>query len=288
MVGQKITEGTLAEFLRAKREALSPADVGVPERARRRTKGLRREEVAELAGIGASWYTALEQGRNANPSDHLLRQLARALRLTSAETKHLFFLAGRSPPSDSFEVEGPVSPALQHLLDILHPRPAFIADRRWDWLAWNQAADVFFEFEPVEHTGSRNTLWHFFTGKRHMPDAEWQDTAHFLVKRLRVMTMPWANDPWFEQFVHELMTASEDFRTIWHRYEVGDISENPRSWRSEKFGSAEFELITLQIPALPGAWLLIFLIDDEQAEALGAATAKLAHRKAGQRSKTVS
>ncbi len=122
----------LAEFLRNRRARLSPADVGLPGNQRRRTPGLRREEVVMLANIGISWYVALEQGRDVHPSEQVLESIAQALQLTAAEQQHLFVLAGQSPLAQwSFSEEEQISPALQQAVKALDPHPAFVLGRRW-------------------------------------------------------------------------------------------------------------------------------------------------------------
>src|SRR5260370_8663907 len=116
----------LAAFLRTPRTRLQPADVGLPARSRRRTPGLRREEVAELANIGVSWYTLLEQGHNVHPSRHVLESLAQALKLSTAEEQHLFLLAGQERPSKMLVEEEPVTPALHRVVRAPNPHPPFL------------------------------------------------------------------------------------------------------------------------------------------------------------------
>ena len=133
----------LADFLRTRRTRLQPAEVGLPARSRRRTPGLRREEVAELANVGVSWYTLLEQGRDVHPSRSVLTNIAQALHLTPAEKQHLFYLAHQGPASIIAGEADQITPALQRMVDALDPHPAFVIGRRWDALAWNQAANLF-------------------------------------------------------------------------------------------------------------------------------------------------
>src|SRR5215471_5199228 len=127
----------LADFLRQRRAHLSPTDVDLPPGFRRRTPGLRREEVAQLANMGTSWYVWLEQGRDVHPSAQVLESLAQALLLTPNERRHLFLLAGQTLPPRASPLEERVSPALQQLLDDLNPTPAYVMGQRWDCLAWN-------------------------------------------------------------------------------------------------------------------------------------------------------
>src|SRR5579872_1919297 len=135
---------SLGEFLRSRRARLSPGAVGLPEGVRRRTPGLRREEVAQLAGVGATWYTWLEQGREVRPSVEVLGALARALRLDPAERQHLFTLAGRPLPETRTVGPEHVGEPLKRMLASLTMQPAYVLGRRWDILAWNPAAAALF------------------------------------------------------------------------------------------------------------------------------------------------
>src|SRR5438552_876578 len=137
----------LADFLRTRRARLQPAEVGLKAGSRRRSPGLRREEVAELANIGVSWYTLLEQGQDVRPSRQVMGSLARALKLSPAEEQHLFLLADLERPSKVLMEEAQVTPALQIVLDALSPHPAFVIGRRWDVLAWNRVAELLFQFQ---------------------------------------------------------------------------------------------------------------------------------------------
>lgn len=132
----------LGAFLTAKRKSLSPADAGLPSGGRRRTEGLRREEVAHLAGIGLTWYTWAEQGRDINVSPAFLSNVARALQLDHDERQHLFLLAGQSPPANSEESWHTLPPLIRQLLDDLTLRPAYVMNLRWDILGWNKAGQL--------------------------------------------------------------------------------------------------------------------------------------------------
>src|ERR1700681_178075 len=173
---------TLANFLRQCRAHLSPVDVGLPPGIRRRTPGLRREEVAQLANIGTSWYVWLEQGRDVHPSAQVLESLARALRLTPNERRHLFLLAGQPlPPPPVSPMEESVSPALQQMLDDLNPSPAYVLGRRYDLLAWNTAADALFALSDTIADASspyaRNQVWHLFTSPTTRQRPNWEMVA---------------------------------------------------------------------------------------------------------------
>src|SRR5579871_2484710 len=156
-----------AAFLRSRRERLMPSDVGLPDGFRRRTPGLRREEVALIAGVGATWYTWLEQGRDVQPSEEVLNALAVALRLDPAERRHLFILADR--PAQQPLATGPesVPRPLVRMLKRMTDQPAYVLGRRWDVLAWNKAAvAVFGDFGRLEGD-ARNLIHLMFANESH-------------------------------------------------------------------------------------------------------------------------
>jgi transcriptional regulator with XRE-family HTH domain len=183
----------LTNFLRTRRAQLSSTDVGLPRAARRKTAGLRREEVAHLAGVGVTWYTWLEQGRDIHVSVQVLESLAQTLRLSAEEKAHLFLLAGQGPPQHPVPQQEYVSPFLQKLLEQQGSSPAYITGRRWDVLAWNLAASQVianFAALPVEErnivrliftdkefrSGPKNTLW-FLNGTN--DTNMWQNQKHW-------------------------------------------------------------------------------------------------------------
>ena len=152
----------LADFLRTRRTRRQSSAVGLLPGGRRRTPGLRREEVADLANVGVSWYTLLEQGRAVHATRQVFKNLARALMLNATGAAHLYFLAGHelSPPHMA-EAEQ-VTPALQGVDDALDPHLAFVIGRRWDALIWNRAADLLFHFQVPYPPHSGNYVWRFF------------------------------------------------------------------------------------------------------------------------------
>jgi transcriptional regulator with XRE-family HTH domain len=150
----------LSDFLRTRRAKIVPSDVGLADGARRRTPGLRREEVALLANIGATWYTRLEQGLPINVSTDVLAAIARALRLTSDERRHLYLLAGLALSFAPAEDEQ-ISDLVIRVLETLEPSPAYIRGRRWDVLAWNRSADALADFSGSSGLG-RNIVWRLF------------------------------------------------------------------------------------------------------------------------------
>jgi transcriptional regulator with XRE-family HTH domain len=153
----------LSEFLRSRRARLSPADVGLSVGPRRRTPGLRREEVAQLSGIGVTWYTWLEQGRPINASQQVLDAVARTLRLDATEREHLYHLAGAPLQLGPQALPQQVPPELQTVLDALDPLPAVVYNSRFDILAFNQAHEAVFDIETMRRSGMPNVLWIQFT-----------------------------------------------------------------------------------------------------------------------------
>ncbi len=207
----------LGLFLRARRERTSPADVGFPGSSRRRTPGLRREEVATLAGISTTWYTFLEQGRDVRPSHQVLTAIANALRLDEPERAHLVTIAtDNTLPVEDFEYLAPEVADVPKLID---PNPAYITGGSYDLLAWNDAAGELF---PGATNGSNPNLarWIFIDpiARDVLPD--WPTVAQGLLARLRKNAGKHPGSPIFQRLEHELRTASSDADAWWPRYDI--------------------------------------------------------------------
>lgn len=175
----------LSAFLRSRRARLAPADVGMAPGVRRRTPGLRREELAVLAGVGVTWYTWLEQGRDINPSPEVLAALARTLRLDEAESAYLFRLAGVAPPPAEPEAAPEVPAALRRLVEVQSPAPALLMDGDWDVRAWNASAEALFGFAgcPAQE---RNLAWTVFANEAHRARVvDWERHARRTLAELR-------------------------------------------------------------------------------------------------------
>jgi transcriptional regulator with XRE-family HTH domain len=206
------TRNELSEFLIRRRSALRPADVGLASRGRRRTPGLRREEVAALAGVGLTWYTWFEQGRDIQVSEKFLLKVAYALKLDDAECSHLFLLAHKRPPPPEVYHEVKVTPLIQQLLDDLATRPAYVLNLRWDVIAWNAAADDLFCFSNRERE-IRNVLRMVFADpdmRRRLP--AWRDDAPGLLAQFRYDFAVAPDDPSMLALVEDLKELSADFR----------------------------------------------------------------------------
>lgn len=231
----------LADFLRNRRASLQPEDVGLPNGGRRRTPGLRREEVAQLAGVGATWYTWLEQGRDVRASLEVLEALARALRLSPAERTHLVLLGrGEEAPPCRTPAER-ASPALRRLIDNLGANPALILGRRWDYLGWNDAASALFGDLAELPRASRNHVWLMFMdpARREMM-SDWERGARLLVAKFRADSARYLGDPQFEQLIHALRQSSPEFCAAWKRHEVARSGEGRKELRHPTAGTLVF------------------------------------------------
>ena len=209
----------LADFLRRRRALVTPESAGIAPNGRRRTPGLRREEVAQIAGVGLSWYTWLEQGRDIKPSAQVLDALARALRLNASERGHLFHLARVELPLPAGGYPLSAPPDLAALVEALLPSPAWLLGPRTDVLAWNRSADAVFGTPTAAPDGARNLLWWLCTDDRPF-SAQREETARATLARFRAEHARRIGDPRFAMLVDELERASARFRDWWPRHEV--------------------------------------------------------------------
>lgn len=241
----------LADFVRTRRERLRPEEVGLPPGARRRTPGLRREEVAQLAGVGVTWYTWFEQGRDIQVSTHFLENLCRALRLDRAERTHLFALAQDRPPPLATPVVPALSAPVQAMLMSL-PHPAYIKTSRWDVVAWNPAAaSLLCDFSRIPPE-ERNTLWLVFTDpqvRRIMGD--WEGDARRALAKFRLDHGRSRGDPAFEALVERLSEASAEFRLWWPSQDVSDCGEGVKRIRHGAAGEIEFQHAAFLVEGAP-------------------------------------
>ncbi len=248
--------GELGDFLRSRRERLSPGTVGLPPGRRRRTAGLRREEVAELAGIGVDWYIRLEQGRAVSPSATTVDALARALRLSPTEHGHLRALthAVRRRPF-SREV---VPETVRRLVESLN-QPAYITGRRKDLLAWNAAADEIFAFSQMADE-DRNTLLSMMTNpatRRLFGDA-WAHEARRMVAQFRATHDLWATDPAFVALVERLRQESPQFAAWWETHDIGVAAAGQKALSHPRKGALRLEYASFQANDDPALKLVIY------------------------------
>ncbi|GAB2461128.1 helix-turn-helix transcriptional regulator [Jatrophihabitans fulvus] len=212
----------LADLLRSRRERLTPADVGLPPGQRRRTPGLRRDEVASLAAISTDYYTRLEQRRGPHPSPPVLAAIARALRLTDDERDHLFHLAGHPAP-ERHSVGGHVSPAVLYLLDRLVDTPAFVIDDIGTTLMQNRMSQLLSGDRTVGTMRERNHFWRWFTepaSRANVPEDDWPEHSRTHVADLRATAGRRGDDPDVRGLVDDLLVASDEFGALWAEHEV--------------------------------------------------------------------
>ena len=263
----------LADFLRNRRAGLQPTDVGLPGGGRRRTPGLRREEVAQLAGVGTTWYTWLEQGRDVRASLEVLEAISRALRLSQAERTHLVLLGrGEEPPPCKSPAER-VSPTLRRLIENLGPNPAFILGRRWDYLAWNAAATALFGDLASVPRASRNHAWlTFMDPVRREMFTDWERSSRLLVAKFRADSARNLGDPAFEGLIHALRESSPEFCRAWKRHEVARNGEGRKELRHPLVGTLAFAHSVFHPAEAPEQRLILYspLPDhDTQAKLVG-------------------
>ncbi|MCB0213146.1 MAG: helix-turn-helix domain-containing protein [Anaerolineae bacterium] len=252
----------LADFLRKRRARLTPDDVGLPPGLRRRTPGLRREEVAQLANIGTSWYVWLEQGRDVNPSGQVLESLAQALRLTPNERRHLFLLAGQSLPPQTSSTEVCDSPVPQQMLDDLNPSPAYVIGRHWDFLAWNQSADTVLAISEAPTPYGRNLVWRFFTDptmRQHFPN--WEQMARGVLAELRTANARYPDDKWFNELIEQLKQVSPDFCRWWPQHDAPRSMDGDKIIQHPTLGCLAFTYLTLQVLNNPDIRIAIYTPD---------------------------
>lgn len=238
----------LADFLKIRRQKISPSQVGLPTTERRRTPGLRREEVAQLSGIGLTWYTWLEQGRPIHVSTSIIESLSRVLLLDAAERRHLYLLANQPFPNEILEDERAVSPALMHFLDSLILYPAMVTDQRWNVVAWNRAADLLYGSFREMSERERNIVWRMFTDEKHRQQCpEWEINAKQLLGNFRASCGQYIEDPWLVAFVEDLKQESVEFEAWWSLHEIDDSRETYKNLNHPMAGLLSFEVNSFDV-----------------------------------------
>lgn len=253
----------LGSFLRARRESLQPEQVGLTEGVRRRTPGLRREEVAQLAGVSITWYTWIEQGRPISFTAEVLQSLARALRLQTQETSYLFALAHLPAPAGR-PASDDLSPALLRLLEHQGDYPAYVMGCAWDVLAWNRAAaGLFGDFGRLP-PARRNLLWYTFTSSyARALIVGWEQRAQRLLAEFRHDCGESLAEPWMGAFIEQLCQASADFARWWPQQQVLTRDGGRRTFAHPRCGPLVFEQLTLHPAGSPGHKLVIHIPTDD-------------------------
>jgi transcriptional regulator with XRE-family HTH domain len=262
----------LAAFLRARRNALTPAEVGLPTGRSRRTPGLRREEIAMLAGVSVTWYTWLEQGRRINVSTDVLEALARALRLDDAERQHLLTLAVRAPAAHADDVAD-VPDALVRLITSMEPAPAYVLGPRWEFLAWNRPqARLYPVIERLDDV-DRNLLWAMFAEPSVRPLLDdWPAQARRILAEFRAGTAALRDDPQVATLVDRLRAASPEFADWWPQLDVAQFQTRLRRYHHPRAGELVFEYQQLTPSEWPSLRVVcqLPLPGDDSAERLAA------------------
>lgn len=263
---RKARRDELGAFLKSRRARITPEDVGLPPGPRRRTPGLRREEVAQLSGIGVTWYTWLEQGREINVSVQVLEAIARTLSLDTAERAHIYRLAD-VPTVPTAPANDPLPEEIQVILDHLAPLPAAVLSSRYDVLAHNEP---YAALCPGFLGAERNLARHVFLTPQCCNSyiQEWDDLRR-MVAQLRGAYAKNLDDPGWRQFIDELVARSADFAALWARNDVAVPANRIKQIRHLAVGRLEMMVTSMSLPAMAGAWVRIYTPgDDAQAAKL--------------------
>lgn len=249
---------TLGTYLRDRRTRLDPLALGYTP-GRRRTPGLRREEVAQRAHISPTWYTWLEQGRGGAASADVLDRIARALMLTDVEREHLFLLGLGRPPEARYHSSEGVSPRLQKLLDVLEFSPAIVKTPTWDVVAWNKAASVVLTDYGASPPEDRNILRKMFLDpKVRAAQFDWELTARFVVSAFRADTARAGASEEVAPLVEDLTRRSPEFAAMWQDKEVRGYGEGLKQIRHAKAGAIAFEYSSFAVDGRPDLAMVVY------------------------------
>ena len=248
----------LGNFLKTRRAKILPSQVGLSAATRRRIPGLRREEVAQLAGISITWYTWLEQGRSIHVSTQVIESLSKVLLLDKQERIHLYLLANQPLPPDIPGYQGAASPILQHVLDSLIYSPSLVTDQRWNVIAWNKAARLIFgEFSEM-NVRERNIVWAMFTDKKHKQlFVDWSMHAKDLLGRFRATCGRYIEDAWLTQFIDDLKMQSAEFNLWWPLHEIESNSEKCKQLNHPSAGILNFEVSNFDVSDSSGLKMIV-------------------------------
>jgi transcriptional regulator with XRE-family HTH domain len=254
----------LSAFLRSRRERLTPLQAGLPAGGRRRTPGLRREEVAQLAGVGVTWYTWLEQGRDIKVSGQVLEAISRTLMLDRDERSHLYTLAGSpdaAPKGDCAEL----TPAVRTMLDKCLPFPAVVQDGKYDLLAWNRAYSRLISDIDALAPEDRNCMWLLFTApawRRAIVD--WDVSARRMTAQFRAGYAEHVAEPAWKSHLRRLRATSPEFVDLWDRHEVSATMAKTKKIRNRYVGQVNFDVMSSWLNPRPGVRLLVYTPSDAE------------------------
>lgn len=249
----------LADFLKTRRARILPSQVGLSSGPRRRTPGLRREEVAHLAGIGLTWYTWLEQGRHIHVSAQVIESISKVLLLDQQERLHFYTLANQPPPAELPPFQGTINPVLQNILDNLALCPAYIMDARWNVLAWNQAARLVFGYSSEMKLRERNIIWMMFTNKDYKQlFLDWENHTRCMLGRFRSACDQYLESPWIMQLVRDIMQESKEFESIWSYHDLKNNDDIYQRLSHPLVGTLFLEFSSFDVSDNSGFKLIIY------------------------------
>jgi transcriptional regulator with XRE-family HTH domain len=254
----------LAGFLRSRRERISPSQAGVPLSGRRRTPGLRREEVAQLAAVGVTWYTWLEQGRDIKASEQVLDAISRTLMLDRDERAHLFTLAGVSVGPSRAECDA-ISEATLRLLDQVEPFPACVQTAKYDLLAYNRTYARLINNLDALPAEDRNCMWLAFTDsewRKCMVD--WEIVSARMVAQLRAQWAQHMAEPAWKAHLKRLKAASPEFSRLWEQHDVASAQSMSKRFRNPLVGMLRFDVNVSWLTPAPGLRMMVYTPSDVQ------------------------
>jgi transcriptional regulator with XRE-family HTH domain len=252
------TDNRLGTYLKDRRAKLDPAAFGLPLK-RRRTPGLRREEVAQRAHVSATWYTWLEQGRGGAPSSDVLDRISRAMMLTDVEREHLFLLGLGRPPEAHYQAPEGITPRLQRVLDTLEISPAFVRTATWDVVAWNRAATAVLTDYATIPAGQRNILHMIFCDPRvRAAQSDWGSVARFVVAAFRADAARAGAAKNVEALVDELSQLSPEFAAMWRDNDVRTHGDGLKTLHHPVAGPLAMEYSAFAVDGRPDLSLVIY------------------------------
>ncbi|MCK1395881.1 helix-turn-helix transcriptional regulator [Bradyrhizobium sp. 1] len=252
------SENLLGAYLKDRRTRLDAAAFGLGG-SRRRTPGLRREEVAQRANISPTWYTWLEQGRGGAPSPDVLDRIARALMLTDVEREHLFLIGLGRPPEVRYQASEGVSPRLQRVLDALAFSPALVRTATWDVVAWNRAASVVLTDYSAIPPGQRNILRFIFCNPRvRAAQYDWDSVARFVVAAFRADAARAGAVSHVADFVDELCRTSPEFAALWRDNDVRHHGDGTKRLKHPVHGTMSFEYSSFNVEGRPDLSMIVY------------------------------
>jgi len=251
-------DNLLGAYLKDRRAKLDPAAFGLPLK-RRRTPGLRREEVAQRANVSATWYTWLEQGRGGAPSADVLDRIARAMMLTDVEREHLFLLGLGRPPEVRYQAVAGITPRLQRVLDALEVSPAFVKTPTWDVVAWNRAAAAVLTDYGALAPEQRNILRLIFRDSRvRAAQSDWESVARFVVAAFRADAARGGAVKAIQTLVDDLCRSSPEFEAMWRDNDVRTYGDGAKTLHHPIAGAIAMEYSAFAVDGRPDLGMVIY------------------------------